>query len=686
MNFLSIQKNKPIQLSTAISGSLLRQAGLAVVLLLQLVNGYGQTNKNLLLADKYFAAGDFYTAASLYEQYLNRAVNQKSYGDFPLNSRKGKSGAGGATTDRSSILFKQAESYRLANYWQQAAMAYKKYFEEDSSMHGNGLYWLAFCQRSLGNYTAAEESINRFLRNHSSGDPLYNDAITEQQRLQFVKTQLSKPDSLLYSLQKMNTAFGKEKGAFAIIASNEDKLLLTSTKQDSVTKTGVDPFHSRLFSSTLSIGGIQNLQPVSIEGLDMSLSQGTASISADGNYLYFTQWKKENGKTVSAIYYSRRKENGWGQPVQLSSINLSGYNSKQPFCTADGKYLFFASDRPGGAGNFDIWWAVLQADGNTNEPANAGNTLNTAANELAPFYHEQSKTLVFASDRNVGMGGYDLYSAKGATTQWRSIENMGYPVNSSRDDLYFFNSQKIPLLQYAFFSSDRGSECCLEAYTVSKTDKKQFLSGVIRDCRNNEPLADATVTVADNSGKPLQLKTGVDGSYQFEIKNEKSNYQLAINKDLFKEKTSGISAVKKDDSNWQNEIYYNADICLEKKLVIRLETVVTIYFDFDQSKLKNRGITQLDSIYNVLMQDTSATIQISGYTDGRGSVEYNKKLSDRRAKACADYLIQKGLSATRISFESFGACCPVEMELINGRDNPDGRSMNRRALINISKN
>lgn len=94
---------------------------------------------------------------------------------------------------------------------------------------------------------------------------------------------------------------------------------------------------------------------------------------------------------------------------------------------------------------------------------------------------------------------------------------------------------------------------------------------------------------------------------------------------------------------------------------------------------------QLDSIYNVLVETPSTKVQISGYTDGLGSVEYNKKLSDKRAKACADYLIAKGIEASRISFESFGACCPVEMELINGRDNPDGRSMNRRALINIDK-
>jgi outer membrane protein OmpA-like peptidoglycan-associated protein len=94
---------------------------------------------------------------------------------------------------------------------------------------------------------------------------------------------------------------------------------------------------------------------------------------------------------------------------------------------------------------------------------------------------------------------------------------------------------------------------------------------------------------------------------------------------------------------------------------------------------------KLDSIYNVMVENPAYTLQVSGYTDGKGSVEYNKKLSDNRAKSCAEYLIQRGIDSSRISFESFGACCPVEMELINGRDNENGRAKNRRALININK-
>jgi outer membrane protein OmpA-like peptidoglycan-associated protein len=124
---------------------------------------------------------------------------------------------------------------------------------------------------------------------------------------------------------------------------------------------------------------------------------------------------------------------------------------------------------------------------------------------------------------------------------------------------------------------------------------------------------------------------------------------------------------------------------IDKKFVFLAENVVIVYFDFDMSNLKTDAVSKLDSVYQVLVQFPAATLQISAYTDGKGSNEYNKKLSDRRARECADYFIGKGVPASRISFESFGACCPLELELINGRDNPDGRSRNRRALINITK-
>jgi len=680
MNIILVIRKINIPSSPVVNRMLLILIGSMILL-----QAKSQADKNLVLADKYFAAGDYFTAAGLYEQFLNPPVKQKPPTGFPLNSRKNSEGLTGGQVSKVDILFKQAESYRLANYWLEASEKYKQCLEKDPAKYASGLYWYAVANRSLGNYTAAEENVNLFLQAYAEGNPYQQAAARELETLRFIKSQLARPDSVLYNFKKINASFGAQKGVYAPASMMGDQLLITSTQSDSIIKTGINPYHSRLFSVSLSEGSLQNMQPVTIDGIDISLNQGAACISASGNYLYFTQWTKENGKARSSVYFARKGDNGWNTPTMLPLVNLEGYNSKQPFCSADGKYLFFSSDRPGGFGQFDIWYAVIREGGMIAEPVNAGPMLNSAVNEQAPFYHNSSTTLVFSSDRMPGMGGFDLFSAKGKGTEWSSPENMGHPINSSRDDLYFFAGEKSSLLTKAIISSDRGSDCCLETYTVTKTDKNKMFAGEIRDCRDNEPVADAEVVMKDAAGKSWRTTTGPDGKYAFELTGDIDHRLLTIGKEKYKEHTTDLAVVRSNDSGWLTDTLFNGVLCIEKKLVIKVENVVSVYFDFDKSELKDRGIVQLDSIYNVLVENPKATIQISGYTDGRGTVEYNKVLSDKRARTCADYLIQKGIDSGRVTFESFGACCPVEMELLNGRDNAEGRSRNRRALININK-
>ena len=418
-------------------------------------------------------------------------------------------------------------------------------------------------------------------------------------------------------------------------------------------------------------------------------------MSADGKYLYFSQWKKEGGRTRSSVYYSAKQATGWSEPVLLSTVSNGDADSKQPFCSADGKYLFFASNRAGGAGGFDIWYAPLKSDGTTGDAVNAGTSINSAADEQAPFYQQSSNTLVFSSNGRAGMGGYDLFAAKGNETTWKAAENLGHPVNSARDDIYFFAPEKSELLSNAIFSSDRGTGCCLETYSIKKAPKNKQLSGVLKDCKDNSTVANADVMVKDVTGRTWRTTTDENGKYRFDLGTGtfRDNLTFIINKETYQEASTVFKADQIDESDLLTDKFVNADVCIEKKpeplpepiLVIKAEDVVTVYFDFDRSSLKTPAVNKLDSIYMVLVENPTATIQISGYTDGLGTVEYNNKLSDRRARACAEYLIKKGINKTRITFVSFGACCPIEMELINGRDNPDGRSINRRALINVKK-
>ena len=292
------------------------------------------------------------------------------------------------------------------------------------------------------------------------------------------------------------------------------------------------------------------------------------------------------------------------------------------------------------------------------------------------------------------MGGYDLFATKGSETNWKSPENLGYPVNSSRDDIYFFAPEKTNLLSNAMVGSDRGEGCCLETYAITKAPKNKRLTGSLFDCGDNTPLADAQVILKDGNGKTWKTTTNANGRYSFEMGNEDHEpLILSASKESYLDTTSSFKIENIDESDLLIDKLTNSNLCIEKKpepkpepvLVIKAEDVVTVYFDFDKSLIKPEALRKLDSIYNVMVEFPVTTIQISGYTDGLGTDAYNKVLSDKRAKACADYLIQKGIDASRVSFVSFGACCPVEMEKINGRDNPDGRSRNRRALINVKK-
>ena len=644
-------------------------------------NVYGQADKRLVLADQYYNAGDYYTAAGLYGQFLNPPVKARSTSDFPLNANRNAEGRTGKYNSKNDILFRQAESYRLANYWMEASALYKQCFQKDSSAFSSALYWYAVCQRSLGNLEEAGKSVTEFIQNYSNGNSLNQSALKEKETINFIRKELARPDTVLYRVNQLHSNLGKEKGYFAPVAMN-GQFLITSTQADSVAH-GENPYHNRLFITTLSNGIIEAASPMMIEGLDGTFNQGTASMDQSGNRLYFTQWKNVNGEQVSSIYLSTKSLNGWSKPVLLPSINKQGFNSKQPFCSADGKYLFFASDMKGGQGSFDIWYAPILENGKTGTPVNAGTTINTSGNEQAPFYHATSGTLVFSSDWLPGMGGYDLFSSTGWGTEWKTPGNLGYPVNSSRDDVYFYSTGK-NILDNAYFSSDRGAACCLTTYNVMKAPKKKIMSGVVYNCKLNEPLADAELTIKDNEGNIVQLKTGSDGAYNF-VFDENKDYHITLAKDLFIDTTAKAMIAGRNETAWHTDTLFNAPLCMEKKLVIKVENVVTVYFGFDRSDIDETGLAKLDSIYNILTEDTSATLQISGYTDGKGSVEYNARLSDKRARSCADYLIQKGIDPDRITFESFGACCPVEMELLNGRDNPDGRGRNRRALINISR-
>ncbi|MBO9684158.1 MAG: tetratricopeptide repeat protein, partial [Flavisolibacter sp.] len=238
-----LQKVNRILFQSLCAGNFVSRFLLFLTGCILLMQAQGQVDKRLAMADEYFAAGDYFTAAGLYGQFLHPAVKPKYRSDFPLNTKRNSEGRIGSYQSKTGILFKQAESYRLSNYWTEASALYKECFEKDSLKYGAALFWMAVCQRSIGDYATAEETLNKFFSIYGNGHEFYNASLKEKQTLQLIKSQLLRPDSVLYHIQKINTNIG-DKGIFAPVAINGNQYLFTSTQTDSVAANS-NPHHNR---------------------------------------------------------------------------------------------------------------------------------------------------------------------------------------------------------------------------------------------------------------------------------------------------------------------------------------------------------------------------------------------------------------------------------------------------------
>jgi outer membrane protein OmpA-like peptidoglycan-associated protein len=220
---------------------------------------------------------------------------------------------------------------------------------------------------------------------------------------------------------------------------------------------------------------------------------------------------------------------------------------------------------------------------------------------------------------------------------------------------------------------------------LEKRPKKRRLTGKVVDCDGATPIEGAAVSWIGEGNQLATVSTGAGGIFTFELNEQDDPDSLVVSKDEFREKRAAIVISGRNEEDLLIDILNNEDLCLNGSKEIIPEEVITLYFDFDKSVLKAREKQILDSVAVVLLADPNATVQISGYTDGLGTDNYNKKLGEKRAAAAAKYLKTKGIDGSRVSFESFGECCPIEEEKVNGRDNPGARKKNRRALVYIRK-
>ena len=639
----------------------------------------------LKAADDYFQKGDYASAAEYYEKYMGGDKTGKDKEFKPYTPQNSSKKTAAAAVNKEQAMYNLAECYRLLNYPSKAEPQYKEVMVANKKQFPLAQYHYASQLRALGKYAEAEQNFKTFLSGYPANDEYKKNAERELKNLQFIQAQFVKKDLKYYTINKAGGELNAKGASYAPAWLNSNTLLFTSTRpQDTTAKTMV--YTNRVYQAVYDAGTLASISLATIPQ-EKGMQQGVVTVTPDGNTIYLTKWGISGDKKSAAIYSSSKTNDGWSEPVKLGeSINANGANTQQPFVTADGKYLLFSSNRTGGQGGYDLWYAPLE-NGTAGTPVNMGAAINTSYDEQAPAYHEASASLIFSSNGRVGMGGYDFFRSKGNIGNWTEPVNMGYPVNSVKDDIYMVSrgSAKNNVLENVMLSSDRDAVCCLELFALQKVRPLRQLSGRVLSCDPSKPLSGATVTIVDPaSNKTIYTKeVGADGTYSFTMEDHQPLKVQAEAKGFISN-----AANVGTPADLEEESMRYPDLCLvpEAPKVDEKFVIENVYYDFNKADLKPESYPALDEVVRMLNTYPNMAIELGAHTDSKGSDTYNMKLSEARAQSVVKYLVEKGISAERLVAKGYGEAMPIAPNEIDGKDNPEGREKNRRTEFKVLKN
>ncbi len=428
-----------------------------------------------------------------------------------------------------------------------------------------------------------------------------------------------------------------------------------------------------------SIKGNVWTEPISIsEKINTKENEGTASISADGRTLVFTSCGGRKGFGSCDLFISYKQGDNWISPQNLGSNINSGEWESQPSLSADGRTLYFVSDRKGSLGKRDIWVSKLDSTSIWTKAINLGNPVNTTEDDLSPFIHANGKTLFFASEGHIGMGGLDLYFTENKQNKWKNPENLGYPLNTFEDQVALFITADA---KKAYYSLERDQEDKYRRAKIveievpeslqAKFKATSFLKGIVYDAQTKQKLQ-ADIELISLKNNELVGKISSDaqtGTYTSVLTNG-GDYAVFVSKKGYFFKSLNFD--------------FSDKIGLDKILDIPLEPIKreakeilnNIFFDTAKWDLKSESTVELDKLVALLKANPDLPIEISGHTDDVGKDADNLLLSQKRAKSVVDYLAQKGVNILKTKAEGYGKTRPY---LPNSSD--ENRKLNRRIEV-----
>ena len=591
-------------------------------------------SKLIQKADYYFDKMWYAEAAAMYEEALNKDENNYT----------------------EEILQRAADANYYNSNMESAYKWYSILYDNDKEeMSANNLFKYSHSLKGIEKYGKAK----RLMR-------LYKKKFAEEQGIadpeSYKKTE-AELDKILASKDGFsikNLPINSKYADFGAVFYNDSSVVFASSRDSSFFKTRQYKWNDEPYLDLYAAKFNKESQDLKdavrfSKKINTKYHEAAVAFSPDNNTMYFTRnnfgkklRRDRNGINHLKIYMSKKVNGEWTEATELP-FNSDIYSTGHPALSPDGKQLYFVSDMPGTMGDTDIFVVDIYDNGTFSDPKNLGPKINTEGKEMFPFITNNG--FYFSSDGHTGLGGLDVFKASYSEEEgFHSVENVGVPLNSNKDDFSYIVDEET---QKGFFASNRaggkgGDDIYSFKVLLPEETQHNAIAGVVTELVTEEVMPKALVMLLDeNNIKLKEIETAEDGSFLFEDLEGDKKYTLKVQKDNFFEGTQDVTTIVNQTVQADVSLKKLKELITVEEGIKKLKTEM-IYFNFDKFGIREDAAKELDKLVDVMNEYEDMVIKIESHTDSRGSDAYNKYLSDKRAKSSRDYLISKGIDAARI--------------------------------------
>ena len=600
---------------------------LVLSLLLVFVLSSCGADKNLKRGEKYLALGEYYDAANEFKTAYQKTPSKER------DKRGQRARKMAYCYDRSLQTAKAIAAYRNAIRYNQAT-------SDDL---------LAYARLLLknGNYKEAEAAFTQVL-DSMPGNVLARNGLLSARQAPAIKNEGSR-----YTVKRMDI-FNSRRAEYCpmLLGDESDQLYFTSSRNEAQGDelsgiTGTKP--ADIFLSEKDDKGHWSRPEPVVGGLNTDYDEGACAFSTDGRTMYLTQCSTDPSyPRYAKIMTASRSDASWGKASELKLSNDTLSSFAHPAVSPDGEWLYFTSDMPGGKGGLDIWRVRLTAAG-VGGVENLGEPVNTPGDEAFPAFRPNGD-FYFSSNGHQGLGGYDIFIARVGNDHKYHLEHPGYPLNSQGDD---FGITFEGPYNRGFFSSNRNDGRGWDhIYSFNNPEIVNTIKGYVYEMDGYE-LTAAEVHIVADDGTNETVGVRSDGSFT-KVVTPGVSYLVMATCQGYLNHTEALTVIAPDESH--------EDVLQFPLAPISMPVLIdNIFYEFDRAELTKDSEKALDELVTLLNQNPHVTIELSAHCDYKGSAEYNKRLSQRRAESVVNYLVEHGIEAERLTPVGYGQDRPKKV-------------------------